>query len=148
MNRRESFANDRELLLHRPVAPSRNAPNNLNTRLRTTHTTGRMTARIRITLADHFALRTWNAQTAQSAQTMQGGPQTTLTPVRFLWHVQRVEEQLRFHRCSVEIVGAYRNPIQCRACLVARPSAKELDGEIHHETAFCFAPSIPRQREV
>jgi hypothetical protein len=38
-----------------------------------------MTARIRITLADHFALRTWNAQTAQSAQTMQGGPQTTLT---------------------------------------------------------------------
>jgi hypothetical protein len=38
-----------------------------------------MTARIRITLADHFALRTWNAQTAQSAQTMQGGLQTTLT---------------------------------------------------------------------
>ena len=77
--RRESFANDRELLLHRPVAPSRNAPDNLNTRLRTTHTTSRMTARIRITLADHFALQTWNAQTAQSAQTMQGGLQTTLT---------------------------------------------------------------------
>jgi hypothetical protein len=76
--RREGFANDRELLLHRPVAPSRNAPDNLNTRLRTTHTTGRMTARIRIALADHFALRTWNAQTAQSAQTMQGGPQSTL----------------------------------------------------------------------
>jgi hypothetical protein len=46
-------------------------------------------------------------------------------PVRFLWHVQRVEERLRFHRCSVEIVGAYRNPIQCRVCLVARPSAKD-----------------------
>jgi hypothetical protein len=41
-----------------------------------------MTARIRITLADHFALQTWNAQTAQSAQTMQGGPQTTLTKDR------------------------------------------------------------------
>src|SRR5580704_12268026 len=80
--RRESVANDRELLLHRPVAPSRNPPDNLNTRLQTTHTTSRMTARIRITLADHFALRTWNAQTAQSAQTMQGGPQTTLTAVQ------------------------------------------------------------------
>ena len=31
---------------------------------------------------------------------------------------------------------------------LARPSAKELYGEIHHETALCFAPSIPRQREV
>jgi hypothetical protein len=38
-----------------------------------------MTARIRITLADHFALQTWNAQTAQSAQTMQGGLQIALT---------------------------------------------------------------------
>jgi len=27
-----------------------------------------------------------------------------------------------------------------RLRLVARPGAKELDGEIHHETAFCFAP--------
>jgi hypothetical protein len=42
-----------------------------------------MTARIRITLADHFALQTWNAQTAQSAQTMQGGLQTTLTVEAF-----------------------------------------------------------------
>jgi hypothetical protein len=40
-----------------------------------------MTARIRITLADHSALRSWNAQTAQSAQKMQGGLQTTLTKV-------------------------------------------------------------------
>src|ERR1700730_12721763 len=32
-------------------------------------------------------------------------------PIRFLWHVQRVEKQLRFHRCSVEIVGDYQNPI-------------------------------------
>ena len=32
-------------------------------------------------------------------------------PVRFLWHVQRVEKQLRFKRCSVEILGDYRNPI-------------------------------------
>ena len=77
------FSNDRELLLHRPVAPSRNAPDNLNTRLRTTHTTGRMTARIRIILANHSALRSWNTQTAKSAQTMQGGLQTTLTEVRF-----------------------------------------------------------------
>ena len=68
-------------------------------------------------------------------------------PVRFLWHVQGVEERHRFHRCSVEIVGAYRNPIQCRVRLVARPNAKELDGKIHHETALCVAPSIPRQRE-
>jgi hypothetical protein len=51
-------------------------------------------------------------------------------PVRFLWHAQRVEERLRFHRCSGEIVGGYRNPIQCRVRLVARPSAKELDGKI------------------
>jgi hypothetical protein len=68
-------------------------------------------------------------------------------PVRFLWHVQRVEKRLRFSRCSVEIVGD-RNPIQCRERLVARPSAKELDGEIHHETALGFARSIPRQREA
>jgi hypothetical protein len=26
-------------------------------------------------------------------------------PIRFLWHVQCVEKRLRFHRCSVEIVG-------------------------------------------
>jgi hypothetical protein len=32
-------------------------------------------------------------------------------PIRFLWHVQRVEKRLRFHRCSVEIVGDYQNPI-------------------------------------
>ena len=32
-------------------------------------------------------------------------------PVRFLWHVQRVEKRLRFNRCSVEILGDYRNPI-------------------------------------
>ena len=32
-------------------------------------------------------------------------------PVRFLWHVQRVEKQLRFNPCSVEILGDYRNPI-------------------------------------
>jgi len=38
-----------------------------------------MTARIRIILANHSALRSWNTQTAKSAQTMQGGLQTTLT---------------------------------------------------------------------
>src|SRR5271166_1248821 len=69
-------------------------------------------------------------------------------PVRFLWHLQRGEERLRFHLCRVEIVGDYRNLIQCRVRLVAQPNAKELDGEIHHETALCFAPSIPRQREA
>jgi hypothetical protein len=69
-------------------------------------------------------------------------------PVRCLRHVERVEERLRFHHCSVEIVGDDRNPIQCRVHLVARPGAKELDGEIHYETAFCFAPRIPRQQEV
>jgi hypothetical protein len=36
-------------------------------------------------------------------------------PVRFLWHVQRLEERLRLHRCRVEIVGNYRNAIQCRS---------------------------------
>ena len=55
-------------------------------------------------------------------------------PVRFWWHAQRVEERLRFHRCSGEIVGGYRNSVQCRVRLVARPRAKELDGKIHHET--------------
>jgi hypothetical protein len=30
-------------------------------------------------------------------------------PIRFLWHVQRVEKRLCFHRCSVEIVGDYRS---------------------------------------
>ncbi len=63
-------------------------------------------------------------------------------PVRFLWHVQRVEKRLRFNRCRVESVGDYRNPIQCHLCLVARPSAKELDDEIHHEIVLCFAPGI------
>jgi hypothetical protein len=46
-----------------------------------------MTARIRITLADHFVLRTWNAQTAQSAQTMQGGLQTTLAFMHNFQHI-------------------------------------------------------------
>jgi hypothetical protein len=63
--RREGFANDRELLLRRPFALPRNAPDNLNTRLQTTRTTGRMTARIRITLADHSALRSWKASHMQ-----------------------------------------------------------------------------------
>ncbi|VFU08842.1 protein of unknown function [Methylocella tundrae] len=31
---------------------------------------------------------------------------------------------------------------------VAQPKAKELKGEIHHETALCFALNIPRQREA
>jgi len=39
----------------------------------------RMTARIRITFVDHFALRNWSAQTAKSAQTTQGVLQTSLT---------------------------------------------------------------------
>jgi len=39
-------------------------------------------------------------------------------PVRFFGHVERVEEQLRFHHCSVEIVGDDRNPIQCRVRLL------------------------------
>jgi hypothetical protein len=39
-------------------------------------------------------------------------------PVRLLWHVQRVEERLRLHRCRVEIVGDYRNTIQCRVLFV------------------------------
>jgi hypothetical protein len=68
-------------------------------------------------------------------------------PIRFLWHLKRIEERLRFHRCSVEIVSDYRNPIQSRVRLVNRPGAKKLDGEIHHETAHFFIPSVPRQRE-
>jgi hypothetical protein len=36
----------------------------------------------------------------------------------------------------------YRNPIQCYLRLVARPSAKELDDEVHHEIVLRFAPSI------
>src|ERR1700730_4941077 len=65
-------------------------------------------------------------------------PRCVTRPV--LWHIERVEERLRFHLRGVEIVGDYRNPIQCRVRLVARPSAKKLDGEIHHESALCLAP--------
>ena len=81
-------------------------------------------------------------------RTILASPDPRCVTRRFLWHVQRIEERLRFHRCSGEIVGDYRNPLQCRVRLVARPSAKELDGKIHHETARWFAPSIPRQRET
>src|ERR1019366_6502415 len=42
----------------------------------------------------------------------------------------------------------HRNSIQSRVRLVTRPSAKELDGESHPETAHFFVPSLPRQREA
>jgi hypothetical protein len=41
-------------------------------------------------------------------------------------------------------------PIEIRSNVACASSlgSKELDGEIHHETTLCIAPSIARQREI
>jgi hypothetical protein len=76
--RRKGFAEDRQLLLNRPDAPTRDAFNDLNAGGTTTHTTGRKTTRIALNLASHPALRQ-NTQTAKLSLQAQGGAQTTLT---------------------------------------------------------------------
>src|SRR5215472_2861766 len=81
-----------------------------------------------------------------SKRTILASPYPRCVPVRPLWQIERVEERHSFHLRGIEIVGDYRNPVQCRVRLVARPGAEELDGEIQHESALCFAPNIPRQR--
>ena len=76
--RRKGFAEDRQLLLKRPDAPTGDAFNDLNAGGTTTHTTSRKTTRIDLNLAIHPALRQ-NTQTAKLSLQTQGGAQTTLT---------------------------------------------------------------------
>jgi hypothetical protein len=54
--RRKRLANDPQLLLKAPAPPPRNAADNLNAPVATTHTTSRLTARSPVTLADQTAL--------------------------------------------------------------------------------------------
>ena len=53
---RKRLANDPKLLLKAPAPPPRNAPDNLDAPVATTHTTGRMTTRILVNPTDQIAL--------------------------------------------------------------------------------------------